>query len=77
MSKVDDWPTLTNDDLVSTLGESNDFENVCNLNIPCHRGLTMANLNINSLDLVRHFDELRIFIMSSTKIDILCINETK
>ena len=37
MSKVDDWPTLTNDDLVSTSGESNDFENVCNLNIPCHR----------------------------------------
>ena len=74
MSKVDDWPTLTNDDLVSTSGESNDFENFCNLNIPCHRGLTMANLNINSL--VRHIDELRIF-MSSTKIDILCINETK
>ena len=74
MSKVDDWPTLTNDDLVSTLSESNDFENVCNLKIPCHRGLTMANLNINSL--VRHIDKLRIF-MSSTKIDILCINETK
>ena len=74
MSKVGDWPTLTNDDLVSTSGESNDFENFCNLNIPCHRGLTMANLNINSL--VRHIDELRIF-MSSTKIDILCINETK
>ena len=74
MSKEDDWPTLTNDDLVSTSGESNDFENFCNLNIPCHRGLTMANLNINSL--VRHIDELQIF-MSSTKIDILCINETK
>ena len=74
MSKVDDWPTLTNDDLVSTSRESNDFENVCNLNIPCHRGLTMANLNINSL--VRHIDELRIF-MSSTKMDLLCINETK
>ena len=33
MSKVDDWPTLTNDDLVSTSGETNDFENFCNLNI--------------------------------------------
>ena len=42
--------------------------------IPCHRGLTMANLNINSL--VRNIDQLRIF-MSSTNIDILCINETK
>jgi exonuclease III len=34
----------------------------------------MACLNINSL--LSHIDELRIFT-SSTKIDILCINETK
>ncbi len=34
----------------------------------------MASLNINSLLL--HIDELRVF-MSSSKIDILMINETK
>ena len=56
MSNVDDSPTLRNDDLVSTSGESNNFENYRKLNIPCHRGLTMANSNINSL--VRHIDEL-------------------
>lgn len=75
MGNVDDWLTLTNDDLASTSGESNDFDNFCKSKIPCHRGLTMAkNLNINSL--AGHIDELRIF-MSSTQIDILCINETK
>ena len=42
MSNVDGSPTLRNDDLVSTSGESNNFENYRKLNIPCHRGLTMA-----------------------------------
>ena len=38
------------------------------------RGMVVACLNINSL--VAHIDELRIFL-DSTKIDIICINETK
>ena len=38
------------------------------------RGLVMASLNINSL--LSHIDDLKIFI-SSSKIDILAINETK
>lgn len=38
------------------------------------RGLVMASLNINSL--LAHIDELRVF-MSTSKIDILSINETK
>ena len=41
---------------------------------PFQRGLVMACLNINSLH--AHIDELRI-TMNGTKIDILCINETK
>ena len=42
MGNVDDWLTLTNDDLAPTSGESNDFYNFCKSKIPCHRGLTMA-----------------------------------
>ena len=38
------------------------------------RGLVIASLNINSL--LSHIDELRVF-MSSSKVDILQINESK
>ena len=38
------------------------------------RGLAIASLNINSL--LSHIDELRVF-MSSSKVDILHINESK
>lgn len=38
------------------------------------RGLVFAFLNINSL--LTHIDELRVF-MSSSKVDILMINESK
>ena len=43
-------------------------------NIPYHRGMVMASLNINSL--IAHIDELRVYI-NINKIDIMCINETK
>ena len=51
--------------------------NTTNINIsrkPFLKGMVMACLNINSL--LAHIDELSIYI-SSRKIDILCINETK
>lgn len=38
------------------------------------KGLVMAGLNINSL--LAHIDDLRVF-MTSQKIDILALNETK
>ena len=41
---------------------------------PFLKGMVMAYLNINSL--LAHIDELSVYI-SSRKIDILCINETK
>lgn len=60
------------------MGESNNKHNLNSLyndnKIPSHRGLVMVSLNINSL--ISHIDELRIYI-NNTKIDILCINETK
>ena len=63
----------------ANLGELHESNNISNLTytkntIPSHRGMVIACLNINSL--IAHIDELRIFI-SNTKIDILCVNETK
>ena len=63
----------------ANLGELHESNNISNLTytkntIPSHRDMVIACLNINSL--VAHIDELRIFI-SHTKIDILCVNETK
>ncbi len=56
------------------MGELNEPNNSRKYTMPFQRGLVMASLNINSL--LAHIDELRI-TMSSTKIYILCINETK
>ena len=48
--------------------------NYCDVNkIPYHRGMVMANLDINSL--IANIDELRAYI-NINKIDIMCINET-
>ena len=52
----------------------NDSSRARNCTKPFQRGLVMACLNINNLH--AHIDKLRI-TMNSTKIDILCINETK
>ena len=64
-----------NDGPPTNVGESNVNSLSCSVDkIPFQRGMVMASLNINSL--LAHIDELRIFI-NSTKVDILCINETK
>ena len=57
--------------LIVGVSELNELDNYTK---PFQRGLVMACPNINSL--LAHIDELRI-TMYNTKIDILCINETK
>jgi hypothetical protein len=65
---------------VSELIESSHYNVSCKINhchvnqIPYHRGMVMASLDINSL--IAHIDELRVYI-NINKIDIMCINETK
>ena len=77
-NNVDVQPSIDGKLLVNE-GECNRLIPVDNLSfnidkIPSYRGMVMACLNINSL--LVHLDELRVFV-SDSKIDILCINETK
>ena len=77
-NNVDVQPSIDGKLLVNE-GECNRLIPVDNLSfnidkIPSYRGMVMACLNINSL--LAHLDELRVF-GSDSKIDILCINETK
>ena len=59
--------------IVEGLGELNTTDSSM-FTKPFPKGMVMACLNINSL--LAHIDELSVYI-SSRKIDILCINETK
>ena len=68
---VDELASTNDEELIVGVSELNKPDKYT---MPFQHGLVMACLNINSL--LAHIDELRI-TMYSTKIDILCINETK
>ena len=68
---VDELTSTNDEELIVGVSKLNELSNYTML---FQRGLVMACLNINSL--LPHIDELRI-TMYSTKIDILCIYETK
>jgi hypothetical protein len=75
-SGIDDQSLIN----VGELIEPSHYNDSCKINhcddvneIPYHRGMVMASLDINSL--IAHIDELRAYI-NINKIDIMCINET-
>ena len=70
-SNIDEILSTNDATFISDLDElkETDSSRTCNCTKPFQRGLVMACLHA-------HIDELRI-TMNSTKIDILCINETK